>query len=52
MIESEFNEPRIERLMAHYRCSREDVYRYLDLREEGYSQYQAAVMAGIADPHE
>ncbi|WP_313387616.1 hypothetical protein [Achromobacter aegrifaciens] len=42
---------RIERVMQEYGCSREDAERYLDLREEGYSQYQSAVMAGLTDPH-
>jgi hypothetical protein len=51
-METTHEEARIARLMEHYRCSREDVRRYLDLREEGYSQYQAAVMAGISDPQE
>ncbi|UAN04421.1 hypothetical protein [Achromobacter mucicolens] len=43
---------RIKRVMQMYRSSREDAARYLDLREEGYSTYQAAVMAGISDPHD
>ncbi|MNL53366.1 hypothetical protein D3C87_1766070 [compost metagenome] len=43
---------RIDRVVHHYGCSREDASRYLDLREEGYSRYQAAVMAGLADPHD
>lgn len=47
---NEMEEQRIERVMAGYRCSREDAIRYLDLRDEGYSQHQAAVMAGIKDP--
>lgn len=29
-----------------------DYQRYRDLREEGYSDYQARVMAGFADPDE
>lgn len=43
-------EQRIERVLVSYRCNREDAIRYLALRDEGYSQYQAAVMAGIKDP--
>lgn len=43
---------RLERVMKHYECSAEDAQRYLDLRDEGHSQYAASVMAGIADPHE
>ena len=29
-----------------------DFQRYKDLREEGYSAYQAKVMAGLSDPDE
>ena len=43
---------RIKRVMQMYDCNREDAERYLDLREEGYSKYQAAVMAGLSDPHD
>lgn len=43
---------RIESIMRRYRCSQEDAWLYLDMRDEGYSRYQAAVLAGIADPHE
>ena len=42
----------IERVMDAFKCSREDAQRYLDLREEGHSQYEAALMAGLADPHD
>ncbi len=41
---------RINRIMAAYCCDREDAIRYLSLRDEGYSHYQAAVMAGLRDP--
>lgn len=44
------NEARIIWVMNRYRCDREDAIKYLDLREEGYSSYQAVVMAGISDP--
>ena len=43
---------RQERIMNTFNCSAEDAQRFIDLREEGYSTYQASVMAGIADPHE
>ena len=43
---------RIKRVMQMYHCSREGAERYLDLREEGYTKYQAALMAGIADPYD
>jgi hypothetical protein len=41
---------RVTRIVENYGCSREDAWRFIELRDEGYSQYQAAVMAGIADP--
>ncbi|MNX11325.1 hypothetical protein D3C86_410850 [compost metagenome] len=46
------DQARIERVMQQYDCDREDAVRYVDLREEGYSPYQAALMAGLADPHD
>ncbi len=41
-----------ENIAEHYGCSLDSAQQYIDLREEGYSQYQAALMAGIADPHD
>lgn len=46
------DQDRIEHVMRKFRCEREDAERYLDLRDEGYDRYQAAVMAGLADPHD
>ena len=43
---------RQERIMAHYGCTAEDAQRFIDLREDGHSTYEASVMAGLADPHE
>jgi hypothetical protein len=43
---------RVQSVMLRFRCDSESAWRYLDLREEGYSQYQASVMAGLADPSE
>lgn len=43
-------ETRIERIMVAYRCDREDAVTYIELLDEGYSQYEAAVLAGIRDP--
>jgi hypothetical protein len=43
---------RLERVMRAYRCTTDVAQRYLDLRDEGYSQYQALLMAGLADPFE
>jgi hypothetical protein len=37
---------------AHFRCSEESAQRYIDLRDEGHGSYQAALMAGLADPWE
>lgn len=42
---------RIDRLLTqHPNWTREDVYRFIELREEGYPAWQAEVMAGLADP--
>jgi len=38
--------------MQHYGCDEERAQRYIDLREEGYPQYQALLMSGMADPYE
>jgi hypothetical protein len=43
---------RAQRVMERYGCSSETAWRYLDLRDEGYPQYQAALMAGLTDPEE
>lgn len=43
---------RQERIIAHYGCTAEDAQRFIDLREDGHSTYEASVMAGLADPHE
>lgn len=32
--------------------SRDEIQRYHDMREEGYTQYEAAVRSGLADPGE
>lgn len=40
----------VEAVMARYGCDAEDAHRYLDFIEEGYTRYQAAVMAGLEDP--
>jgi hypothetical protein len=42
----------VENLMRHYGCSANAARIYMDFREEGYPAYQAAIMAGIADPDE
>lgn len=43
---------RIMRIMNQYGCSAETAQRFVDLREEGYTSYQAAIMAGLRDPDE
>lgn len=43
---------RQQRIMNTYNCSAEDAQRFIDLREDGHSTYEASVMAGLADPHE
>lgn len=42
---------RLQRIMGHYGCDAEDAHRFLDLRDDGHSAYEASVLAGIADPH-
>lgn len=42
----------IPNVMRHYGCTADDAQRYIDLRDEGYTSYQAALMAGLADPPE
>lgn len=37
-------------VMEFYGCSAEDAQLFIDLRDEGYSTYQAKLLAGIADP--
>ena len=40
----------VEAIVAHYGCSTETAQYYIDLRDEGYPQEQALVMAGIKSP--
>lgn len=40
----------VANVMQRYRCDAEHAQRYIDLRDEGYQQYQALLMAGLADP--
>jgi len=40
----------VPNLMERYGCSAEDAQRYMDLREEGYQQHEALLMAGLSDP--
>lgn len=43
---------RTERVMLQFGCDEADAQRYIELRDEGYNQYQASLMAGLADPHD
>lgn len=40
----------VPNVRAHFNCDAESARRYIDLRDEGYSMEQAALMAGLADP--
>jgi hypothetical protein len=40
----------VPNVMQHYGCSADVAQRYIDLRDEGYSMAQAALMAGLSDP--
>jgi hypothetical protein len=42
----------VPNIMQHYGCSQETAQRYIDLRDEGYPQHQALLMAGLSDPPE
>jgi hypothetical protein len=39
-------------IMEAYGCSADTARIYMDMREEGYSRYEALLMAGLADPHD
>lgn len=45
-----YSQSHIDAIRAKYNCDEDDARYFLDLREEGYSTYQAAVMAGLIDP--
>lgn len=42
----------VPNIVERYGCSHERAQRYMDLREEGYPQHQALLMAGLSDPPE
>lgn len=45
--------PRFARVRQVYPdANDETIQRYLDLRDEGYDQYRASLMAGMADPED
>lgn len=43
---------RLQRVVDWWGCTHDDAIRYLEYREEGYSAYEAGLMAGIRDPDE
>lgn len=43
---------RTERVMLQFGCDEADAQRYIELRDEGYDQHAASLMAGLADPHD
>lgn len=40
----------VPNVMQRYGCDSESAQRYMDLREEGYLQHEALLMAGLSDP--
>lgn len=42
----------VPNVMRHFGCDADNAQRYIDLRDEGYSTEQAALMAGLSDPPE
>lgn len=47
---SDVQSQRIRSVASAFNCTLEDAQNYLDLLDEGYTRYQAKIMAGIADP--
>jgi len=43
---------RLERTMVQLGCTADEAQGYIDLRDEGYSSYQAKIMVGLIDPPE
>jgi hypothetical protein len=41
----------IQSAARRYECDFDTAERYVDLKIEGYSNYQAMLLAGLADPH-
>ena len=52
LVQEKVELSRLKRVMAQLDCTVEGAQRYLDLRDEGYSQYEAKLMAGLGDPPE
>ena len=45
----DYADSRIQRVADQLGCSFADALTYLELRDEGYSQYQAKLMTGLID---
>lgn len=41
---------RVRSVAAKFDCDLETAQRYLDLKEEGYTTYEAKVMSGLSNP--
>lgn len=48
---SDVQSQRIRSVASKFNCTLEDAQNYLDLLEEGYTRYEAKIMAGLADPY-
>lgn len=47
---SDVQSQRIRSVASKFNCTLEEAQYYLDLLDEGYSRYQAKIMAGFCDP--
>ena len=47
---SDVQSQRIRSVASKFNCTLEDAQNYLDLLDEGYTRYEAKLMAGLADP--
>ena len=47
---SDVQSQRIRSVAYTFNCTLEDAQNYLELLDEGYTRYEAKIMAGLADP--
>lgn len=47
---SDVESQRVRSVASKFNCTPEDAQRYLNLLDEGFSRYQAKIMAGLSDP--
>lgn len=47
---SDVESQRIRSIASRFDCTLAEAQYYLDLLDEGYSRYQAKIMAGFSDP--